>query len=127
MKPVRSLLTVVMFTLAAASAAQAGSKIMATAPAARTYPSNQQIDCNIINLNTTPKLVTAEVMDYSGVVVMSLGPIELAPSTGVSTGDAADFGAWCRFTVDGSTKKYRAVATYKNFLTNVYNTAVVAK
>lgn len=126
MKLGRGLLAGAMITLAAASAAQAGSKTMATAPANRTYPTlNQRIDCNILNLNTTPKNVQIDLMDYSGFIHATSGPITLAPSTGTSFGDATNTVAWCRFIVDGSTKKYRAAAVYSD--AGVFTTGHVAK
>ena len=127
MKLGRSLLAGAMMTLAAASAAQAGSKIMATAPANRNYPGpvNQRIDCNILNLNKTAKDVQIDLMDYSGFIHATSGLITLAPSTGTSFGDATNTVAWCRFIVDGSTKKYRAAAVYSD--AGVFTTGHVAK
>ena len=127
MKLGRSLLAGAMMTLAAASAAQAGSKIMATAPANRTYPfgGTQQIDCNILNLNKTSKTVQIDLMDYSGLIHGTSGPITLGPSQGISFGDVVNQVAWCRFIVDGSPKKYRAAAVYSD--TGVFTTGHVAK
>jgi len=114
MKLGRTLLVGAAIALAGASAAQAGTKIMATPPANRTYPvaGGQQLNCNILNMNKTPRPVTIEIMDYSGNILDTAGPVVLAPQTGMSAGDGINTVAWCRFTVDGSPKKYRAAAVY---------------
>jgi hypothetical protein len=36
----------------------------------------------------------------------------LLPNEGRAVGDISGGGAWCRFTVEGSTKKFRAAAIY---------------
>jgi hypothetical protein len=107
------VLSAVLFATSA-PAVYAGSKIMATGPGGRNYPNPQQLDCNILNANKTAKPVTIEVMDYSGIVTDSSGPLVLAPSTGASITATDPFASWCRFTVDGSPKKYRAGAAYSN-------------
>lgn len=103
----------------ATAPAYGGTKIMASAPAERDYPNfsmPQNMRCNILNLNKTAKPVTIDVLDYSGNVVSTSGPLVLAPSTAAShlSGDPFGVAAVCRFTVEGSTKKWRAVATYDN-------------
>ena len=127
MKLGRSFLAGAMITLAASSAAHAGTKIMATAPANRTYPvtGNQQLNCSILNANTTAKTVTVDIMEYGGTVVDTTGPVSLGPLMGITVGDGIGYVAWCRFTVDGSTKKYRAAAYYTE--AGVPTTAHVAK
>jgi hypothetical protein len=111
---VRTIILSAVFFAASAPAVHAGTKIMATGPGARTYPSTQQLDCNILNANKTAKTVTIDVMDYFGNVSASSGPLVLNPQTGASQTDTGFGGAWCRFTVDGSPKKYRAGAAYSN-------------
>ncbi len=110
-----------------ASAAVAGTKIMATAPAAQYYPVfGLSMKCNILNMNTTAKDVSIEALDYAGIVTDAQYSITLAPQTGASlTTNPSGVAAWCRFTVDGSTKKYRAVAVYDDG--NVYTTSQIAK
>ena len=127
MKLGRSFLAGAMITLAATSAAHAGTKIMATAPANRTYPlaGTQQLNCSILNANTTAKTVTVDIMDYGGTVVDTSGSLTLAPLTGITIGDGVGYVAWCRFTVDGSTKKYRAAAYYTE--SGIPTTAHIAK
>jgi hypothetical protein len=126
MKLGRSFLAAAALAVAAASAAQAGTKTMATAPANRNYPDFfGQLNCNILNMNKTPKSVTIEIMSYGGAVVDTAGPQTLAPQQGLTIGDSANLVAWCRFTVDGSTKKYRAAAVYSD--AGVINAGVVAK
>lgn len=127
MKLGRGFLAAALMTLCAASTAQAGTKIIASAPANRYYPMplNQRIDCNILNLNKTAQNVQIDLMNYSGGVIATSGQVTLAPSTGTSFGDSTDEVAWCRFLVSGSTKKYRAAAVYSD--TGVYTTGHVAK
>jgi hypothetical protein len=114
-----------MLTFAAAPAAFAGTKIMGTPPAARYYPNDQQLDCTLLNVNKTPRPVTIEVIDYDGNVEATNGPLTLDPSTAATASDNTGLGAWCRFTVDGSTKKYRAAAVYS--VSGVYTASVLAK
>jgi hypothetical protein len=104
------LLTGLLFTLASVSLAHAGTKIMATGPAYRGYPSIQQLQCNIVNANTTAKPVTIEVMNYSGTAVSLLGPVTLLSFTGLSLTDASFDGSWCRFTVSPSRETPRSIA-----------------
>ena len=110
-----TLLRVTTLLMLAAAPAYAGPKIMASAPASNGYPTPQDLRCNILNLNKTAKPVTIDVLDYSGNIVSTSGPLVLAPSTAASHLATDPFSsAVCRFTVEGSTKKYRAVATYNN-------------
>ena len=126
MKLGQSFLAAAALAVAAASAAQAGTKIMATAPANRSYPgSGGQINCTILNMNKTDRSVTIEIMAYDGSVRDVSGPVTLAPQTGLSASDAINDASWCRFTVDGSTKKYRAAAVYSDG--GVLSSANVAK
>jgi hypothetical protein len=126
MKFGRSFLAAAALAVATASAAQAGTKIMATAPANRTYPNfGGQLNCNILNMNKTARPVTIDIMDYAGNIIDTSGSQTLNPQQGLSIGDAVNTVAWCRFTVDGSTKKYRAAAVYSNG--GLLSSSVVAK
>jgi hypothetical protein len=107
----KMLLVAAGLVLSTAVASQAGT--LSTAPALAAYPSQQTIYCDIINLNTSPKNVTIDVVDYFGNVI-NTGSFSLLPSNGQAVGDGSGQGAWCRFAVDGSTKKYRAMAVYDN-------------
>lgn len=106
----------IVLTLCASSAAVAGTKIMSTGPAQVSYPSflGNTLHCNILNLYTTPRPVTIEAVDYLGVVTDTSGPLVLAPSTAATLTVVSNNTARCRFTVDGSAKKYRAAAAYEN-------------
>jgi hypothetical protein len=108
----KMLLVAAGFVLSTAVASQAGT--LASAPALGAYPSLQIIYCDILNLNNTPKPVTIDIMDYFGNVISTSGSQTVLPSQGAAFGDGSGNGAWCRFTVDGSTKKYRAMAIYDN-------------
>ena len=110
MKVGRILLVGALLATCTASAALAG--VMATAPAQQDYPTTQVLYCDIVNLNTEPKLVTVEAMDLNGIVVSGpAGPFPLAPNEGTALYSGTG-GAWCSFTVEGSAKKYRGVAVY---------------
>ena len=111
---IRTMILAAVLLATSAPAAHAGSKIMATGPGNRIYPNTQQLDCNILNANTSAKGVTIDVMDYSGVVVDTSGPLTLAPYTGASVTATNLYASWCRFTVDGNPKKDRAGAAYSN-------------
>jgi hypothetical protein len=88
--------------------------VLATAPALAAYPALQTIYCDIVNLNTSDKNVTIDIMDYFGNVVTTTGSFALPPSQGNALGDGTGQGTWCRFTVDGSARKYRGMAIYDN-------------
>lgn len=103
-----------LLVLSAAPAAFAGQKIMASAPANNIYPTAQTMRCNIVNLNSTAKQVTVDAIDYSGIALETGGPYNLLPLQSISYLVSTPFAAYCRFTVDGNPKKYRAVATYDN-------------
>jgi hypothetical protein len=125
MRVSRTLLAGAALAVAVASTAQAGTKIMATGPAARYYPMGQDLTCTVLNQNKTAQDVTVDVMDYYATVVATSGTVNLAPSTGTSQVDTTGLGAWCRFTVNGSTKKYRAAALYS--ISGVYTASIPAK
>lgn len=102
------------FILCSASAALAGPKYISTAPALRTVGTTQTLHCDISNLDDDPQQVTIEGMNYAGTVVDG-------PYTTSIPGGAADYlqtfaadAAWCRFTVNTSTKKFRGIAIYDN-------------
>ena len=105
------LLVTAGLVLSTAVGSQAG--IMATAPALGAYPQLQTIYCDIVNLNNTPKNITIDIVDYFGSVV-NTGTMPVLPGQGTAVGDGSGNGAWCRFTIEGSAKKYRAMAIYDN-------------
>jgi hypothetical protein len=109
---IRSIILSALLLTTLAPAAYAGTKIMATGPGSRFYPTSQQLDCNILNANKKDKLVTIDIMDYFGNVVVTSGPILMPPYTGATASDNLGSSAWCRFTVDGNPKGYRAAAVY---------------
>lgn len=113
--------------LCLAAPAHAGQRYMASAPAQRSYPSTQTLRCNILNLNNTAQSVVIESMDYNGIATSTSGELVIAPQTGASHVAVDSFGdsAYCRFTVNGSTKNFRAVAVYDD--ATQYTTANVAQ
>ena len=98
--------------LATLGTAQAG-KVLWTAPADASFPGNQTIYCDAVNVGTTPQQVTFEILDNTGSVVGGPSSIVLPPEQGNALGSFGG-GTRCRFTVSGSTKKVRAVAVYDN-------------
>jgi hypothetical protein len=112
MKTLRLLAATAALALASVAGADA-AQILATAPALAAYPTTQTMICSIVNIDKVQRNVTIEVMDYFGNVVS--GPLS-APFVPFFAGYQADIsggnGTWCRFTVDGSAKKFRAVAAY---------------
>jgi hypothetical protein len=128
MKTVRMTVLAGVLALAVATSAHAGAKIMATPPALAAYPALQTLYCTIVSLNTNPVSVTIDIMDYFGAVVSTSGSFTLQPTGGLAGsawGDGSGNGAWCRFTVDGSPKKYRAAALYDNG--SAYTTSLSAQ
>ena|SRR5690349_12235723 len=112
--------------LAGATSAHAGSKVMVTAPAMHIYPQAQTMYCDIVNVGKVAADVTVEAVDYFGNV--TAGPLTqtLPPFNGTALGDSSnDGGAFCRFTVSGSTKSFRAMAIYDN--NTVYTVSVPAQ
>lgn len=99
------------FLLCGASAALAGPKYIMTAPALRTVGVAQTIFCDIVNLDVVNQDVVIDVMDYNGGVVVTL-PWTLSPNSGYYLNDSSGNGAWCRFTVNTSTKRFRGIAIY---------------
>src|SRR5262249_43407366 len=83
-----------------------------TAPALRSVGTSQTLFCDIVNLDTVPQDVIFDIMDYNGNVVTTFGPWTLAPSNGLYHNDSSGNGAWCRFTVNASTKRFRGIAIY---------------
>jgi hypothetical protein len=88
----------------------AEAAVLASAPA-EGYPSAQTISCNIVSVNTGPREVTTEILNYGGDVLAN-DTVTLSPNEGHSLASASGYAAWCRFTVIGSTKLFRAVAVY---------------
>lgn len=117
MKKIASMLCMAtVLTLGTSSAAIAGTKIMSTGPGALYYPtfSGNTLHCNIVNLYSNARPVMIEAIDYLGVVTTTSGPLVLNPGTGATLPVTDGSSARCRFTVDGSAKKYRAAAAYEN-------------
>jgi hypothetical protein len=66
-------------------------------------------------MNTGPGTVTIEILDYPGNAISSFGPLTLdgGEATAFSDGGSGD-GVSCKFTVSGSSKRWRGVAVYDN-------------
>lgn len=111
MKVTRTATLVAALVLGGASMAHAGPKYLVSAPAIRTTPA-QTLYCDIVNLDSSPQDIIIDVMDYNGNVTVGPLPIQLPPNYGYYLPDTSLSGAWCRFTVNTSTKKFRAIAVY---------------
>ena len=96
--------------LLALIAGTAQATVLSSAPI-EGYPSDQTLSCNIVNLNITAEDREIELLDYSGNVIAG-DTFGLLPNHGQALASASGSAAWCRFTVDGSARSYRAVALY---------------
>jgi len=105
------------------TSAHAG-KVLWTPPGLAAYPAQQTIYCDIVNVATTPQVVTIDILDYYGNLVQSTQQT-LVPEQGTALGDNGFSAARCRFTVSGSTKKVRAMAIYDNG--SAYTVAIPAQ
>lgn len=108
MRPLRIAIGLLVFVVSPSTQCHAG--MLATAPA-QSRPDPEKMWCSIVNVDRTPRVVFAHIVDYAGVVV-NTGSKTLLPSEALAVGDISGDGAYCRFNVDGSTKKFRAAAIY---------------
>jgi hypothetical protein len=109
--------TLSAFVVLASLAATSHAAVLVSAPARSGYPSfsGRTLYCDIRNISSGNGIVTIDILDYSGNVLTSFGPLTLASMEGTafSDGGTGD-GVSCRFTVSGSSKKWRGVAVYDN-------------
>lgn len=109
--------TFVTLASLAAFAATSQAAVLHTAPARSGYPTfaGRKLSCAIRNLNKGLANVTIEIMDYPGAVLQAFGPVTLGPNEGTTfTDNGSGDSVSCRFTVDGSAKKWRGAALYDN-------------
>jgi hypothetical protein len=120
----KAFIAAIVLTMSFAPAAHAGTKILATAPAALGA---NRLHCDITNAGTSPADVTIEIMDYAGTVVHGPYVTTIQPGTGDYLGPTLNAAAaWCRFTVTtGSTKLLRGIAVYDDSAT--YNMIILAQ
>jgi hypothetical protein len=111
MKTIKTIVLAAAFALGSVSTGHA-VQVLSSAPALAAYPSLQTIYCDILNRDKVQRNVGIEIMDYFGNVVSSMPTQPLLPDQGTAWGDGTGNGTWCRFTVDGSAKKFRAIAIY---------------
>jgi len=114
MQLVKIILATLVLAVSARSIAQAGTKVMASAPAVVSIPGPHTIYCDIANIGDQSAAVTIEIMNFAGGVVSGPHVVTVAPSTAESEYSSDMLAAWCRFTVDGSTRDLRATAIYEN-------------
>jgi len=86
--------------------------VLATAPAQAAPGPENKMWCSIVNIDRAPRFVITDILDYAGNVLDSSSSEVLLPNHGRAVGDITGNGVWCRFTVEGSTKKFRAAAVY---------------
>jgi hypothetical protein len=115
---------VIVAALYAPSVWAASSKVLYTAPAQSNYPTLQTLYCDILNVSNEPMDITVEILDYSGTVVATSGALAINPTAGTAFPDTTGAGAYCRFSISGSTRKVRAMAIYDNGA--AYTTSVPA-
>ena len=58
--------------------------------------------------------MTTEIIDINNKTIAGPNMVTIAPNNGGFLGTADPAAAWCRFTVNGSTKNLRAMAVYDN-------------
>lgn len=109
--------------LLALIAGTAHATVLTSAPI-EGYPSDQTLSCNIVNLNIMQRTITIELLDYSGNVIVG-DTFGLPPNHGQALASTSGSAARCRFTVDGSSRSYRAVAVYDK--DGKYTTAIPAQ
>lgn len=124
MKTWTNLLTTVVCVVILCAGTSYAATILYTAPA---QAGSETLWCDIVNVSpptAPPKDITIDVIDYDANVVASSGPTSLSSGHGTYVGDFSGDGAYCRFTVTGAAKLYRAMAIYGN---GSYTVAVPAQ
>ena len=129
MKTWINLLTIVVCVvlLYSGTSHAAAATVLYTAPAGAFYPTTQTLYCDILNVNkagASAKAVTIAILDYDGNVVVTQS-FSLGSGHGDALGDSSGNGAYCRFTVEGPAKMFRAMAIYDNG--SAYTVAVPAQ
>ena len=118
---------VVCVVLLCSGTSYAAATVLYTAPAGAYYPAAQTLYCDILNVNkstASAKAVTIAILDYDGNVVITQS-YSLSSGHGEALGDSSSNGVYCRFTVDGPAKMFRAMAIYDNG--SAYTVAVPAQ
>jgi len=112
MKLFKVFIAAALLALTTGSAAHAGQKVLASAPA--LAGATDTLYCDVTNLDpVNPIEVTGEAMDLNGNVVGFPNTITIPPMSGqYFAGFSGPPSAWCRFTVNGSAKNLRAMAVY---------------
>jgi hypothetical protein len=69
-----------------------------------------RVDCLAQNFNTSTQMATVDMLDLTGTVVLTTGPLPVPPGafTGTSSSSPGTPAVTCRYTVGGSVKKWRA-------------------
>jgi hypothetical protein len=108
--------TIRIIALAALTAPTVGhaAAVLVSPPLPANLPSVQTLYCDIVNRDKVARNVTIDVLDGSGTPVTTLPNYPLLPNEGIALGDFTGSSSFCRFTVDGSAKKFRAIAIYDN-------------
>lgn len=111
------LAIIILGAAVAAVSAPSGAhaaKVMASAPAVVSIPGPHTMYCDITNIGDEPANVTIEILNFIGGVVAGPYVTTVNPNTGDNFGSNHMLAAWCRFTVEGSTRDLRAAAIYDN-------------
>ena len=98
-------------------AAPSDTAVLVPAPTLSSYPrfsGGRTLFCDIRNVSTGG-VVTIDILDYTGAVLFSSGPIERGSFVASAFSDQGTAtGVSCRFTVSGSGNQWRGVAVYDN-------------
>jgi hypothetical protein len=109
MKTWTNLLTTVVCVVLLCTGTSYAATILYTAPC---YAGSDVLWCTILNVSPAHRDISIDIMDYDGNVVASSGHFSLSSGNGDALGDWSGNGAYCRFTVTGSAKLFRAMAIY---------------
>jgi hypothetical protein len=112
MKTIRIIALAALAALTAPTVGHAAA-VLVSPPLPANLPSVQTLYCDIVNRDKVARNVTIEIMDGTGTPINTYNTA-LLPNQGDALGDGSGSGQYCRFTVDGSAKKFRAMAIYDN-------------
>lgn len=121
MKTMKTLLAASLLTLAST----AHAVVLGTAPTSGDF-AGDDLYCNIVNFGPGTVTVTTEVKDFDGNVVVSCVDT-LASGAGQGCLSTSGSGAYCRFTVPGPARNFRAGAIYVDTMSGEYSAIVPAQ
>jgi hypothetical protein len=124
MKTMKTLLAAASFLSLTATAHAA---VLGTPPTTAAGFTDDDLYCNIVNFGNNTVNVIIEAKDFAGSLVIACSHL-LAPGAGAGclapVGSAA---AYCRFTVPGPARNFRAAAVYVDVMSEEYTAIVPAQ